>query len=192
MKQVVLIGDSIRMGYEPIVRRELDGLADVSGPKDNGRTSRNILDHLDEWVLARSFDVLHINCGLHDLARPRDTQAPAIPLDRYEQNVREILKRLLDHHRAGKVIWATTTPVNEKWHHENKGFDRHEADVEAYNAAAMKVTAEFGVTVNDLNAVIAKARPAQHLTKDGVPFTAAGYELLGKAVAEFVRPFLER
>ena len=192
MKHVVLIGDSIRMGYELIVRAELTGQAEVSGPKDNGRNSQNILDHLDEWVLTKDFDLLHINCGLHDLAQPRDTQAPAIPLDCYERNVREILKRILGHGGIGKVIWATTTPVNEKWHHENKGFDRHEADVEAYNAGAMKVTGELQVTVNDLNAVITEAQRDQHLTKDGVHFTEAGYELLGKAVAEFIRPFLLR
>ena len=190
MKKVVLIGDSTRKAYEPIVRAVLAGSAEVSSPVDICRTSQHILDHLDEWVLSRSCDVLHINCGLHDLSRQRDTNSPAIPVDSYERNVRQILQQILTSGKAGKLIWATSTPVNESWHHENKSFDRLESDVEAYNARAMKVTAELGIAVNDLSAVITKAGRDQHLTKDGVHFTVEGYELLGKAVAEFIRPLL--
>ncbi|HEY66459.1 MAG TPA: hypothetical protein G4O02_18060 [Caldilineae bacterium] len=43
---VVLIGDSIRMGYEPFVWEMLQGVADVWGPEENGGTSQNVLDHL--------------------------------------------------------------------------------------------------------------------------------------------------
>ena len=37
MKQVMLLGDSLRMGYEPLVRELLKGKAEVSGPNENGR-----------------------------------------------------------------------------------------------------------------------------------------------------------
>ena len=67
MKKLILIGDSIRMGYQAAVIRELIGLADVWAPEQNGGNSANILKHLDEWVLRQSPDIVHINCGLHDL-----------------------------------------------------------------------------------------------------------------------------
>ena len=76
-----------------------------------------------------------------------------MPLAEYEGNVRQILQRL-QRELDGAVVWATTTPVDETWHHQNKGFDRLEADVEAYNAAARAVAVALGVPIDDLFAVV--------------------------------------
>lgn len=59
MKTIILIGDSIRMGYSPFVRQELEGKAQIWEPEANGGTSRNVLSNLDEWVLAREGDIVH-------------------------------------------------------------------------------------------------------------------------------------
>ena len=91
-----------------------------------------------------SRDLVHVNCGLHDLKRAFGA-ASEVPLDEYERNVRQILQRL--QRELGVVVWATTTPVDENWHHQNKGFDRLEADVEAYNAAARAVAVDLGVPI---------------------------------------------
>ena len=48
MERVILIGDSIRKGYQEIVRQELVGEVEVWGPEENGRDSQNVLNHLDE------------------------------------------------------------------------------------------------------------------------------------------------
>ena len=42
MQQLILIGDSIRMGYQADVIRELTELADVWAPTQNGGNSANI------------------------------------------------------------------------------------------------------------------------------------------------------
>ena len=39
MKQVLLLGDSIRMLYQPVVGEKLSDIAEVSGPEENGRWS---------------------------------------------------------------------------------------------------------------------------------------------------------
>ncbi|MBI4024965.1 MAG: hypothetical protein HY360_08280 [Verrucomicrobia bacterium] len=57
MKTVVLIGNSIRNGYQATVQRELSEIANVWGPVENGRTSRYILEHFDECVLSRKPDL---------------------------------------------------------------------------------------------------------------------------------------
>ena len=189
MQQLILIGDSIRMGYQADVIRELAELANVWGPTQNGGNSANILQHLDEWIISLSPDVVHINCGLHDLGKDFDTGEPAIPIDQYESNLRAFLGRILAETNC-TVIWAATTPVNEIWHHERKGFDRLEADVAAYNAVALKVADDFAIPVNDLFGVITGAGRDSCLTPDGVHFTPEGCALLGKAVAEFVKPRL--
>ncbi|MDE2743568.1 MAG: GDSL-type esterase/lipase family protein [Gemmatimonadota bacterium] len=181
---VVLIGDSIRMGYQDHVISQLAGRAEVWSPEENGGDSRNVLAHLDQWVLARQPDLVHVNCGLHDLKRAFGA-ASEVPLAEYEGNVRQILQRL-QRELNGAVVWATTTPVDEPWHHQNKGFDRLEADVDAYNAAARAVAEDLGVPIDDLFAVVEREGKAQLLTQDGVHFTEEGSQLLGRVVAECV------
>lgn len=193
MRNVILIGDSIRMGYEPVVREALDdgtpGAAEVWGSAENGGTSANVLAHLDEWVISRDADVVHLNCGLHDLRRERGAAGCAAPLDRYRANVEEIMRRIAGGTRS-KLVWATTTPVNEKRHNAVKGFDRFGLDVAAYNRAALDAALEFDVEVNDLfEFVTAKGRDGL-LADDGVHFTNAGYRLLGEEVARVVRAAL--
>lgn len=185
---IVLIGDSIRMGYQSYVVNELAGRAEVWAPEENGGDSRKVLAHLDQWVFARQPNLVHVNCGLHDLKRAFGAE-PAVPLAEYERNVRQILQTLQRGLNA-PVVWATTTPVDETWHHQNKGFDRLEADVEAYNAAARAVAENLGVPIDDLFAVVQREGKARLLTQDGVHFTEQGSQLLGRAVAECIRGHL--
>lgn len=186
---VILIGDSIRMGYQGVVTRELAGMAEVWGPEQNGGNSENVLNNLEEWVLSHPAAVVHINCGLHDIKKEFDTGEAAIALEPYEVNVRKILGRLKGEFE-GKVVWAATTPVNEKWHHENKGFDRFEADVDRYNDIASGIAGELGIPIDDLFFVITRAGRDRLLQRDGVHFIEEGSELLGKAVADCVRSLL--
>ena len=181
---VVLIGDSIRMGYQDHVASQLAGRVKVWAPEENGGDSRNVLAHLDQWIFSRQPDLVHVNCGLHDLKRAFGA-ASAVPVDEYEGNVRQILQKL-QRELNGAVVWATTTPVDENWHHQNKGFDRLGADVEAYNAAACAVAEDIGVPIDDLFAVVQREGKARLLTQDGVHFTEEGSQLLGRVVAECV------
>jgi lysophospholipase L1-like esterase len=186
MITVVLIGDSIRMGYQETVRSQLAGWADVWGPEENGGTSERVLANLDDWALSRPFSVLHINCGLHDLKREFGQDENAVPLEDYEKNVRAIMTRAKEATQA-PVVWALTTPVNEAWHHETKPFDRFEVDVGAYNAVARDLAGELGVIVNDLFGVVTSAGRDDLLLPDGVHFKPEGYALLGGRVADCCR-----
>ncbi len=187
---VVLIGDSIRMGYQATVARELGGRADVWGPEENGGNSRNVLAHLDEWAVRRRPAIVHINCGLHDLRRELGCEANAVPLEEYVENVRTILKRLLEHSGA-RVIWATTTPVNEEDHRSRKGFDRFTADVDRYNAAASAVARELDVPIDDLFGEVTARDASTMLLDDGVHYGEEGYRHLGRTVAAFLQPLVD-
>ena len=61
LPRVVLVGDSIRLGYAPRVAERLAGKAVVISPAENGGDSANVLAHLDEWVLRQKPDVIHLN-----------------------------------------------------------------------------------------------------------------------------------
>jgi lysophospholipase L1-like esterase len=148
-----------------------------------------VLANLDTWVISRQPDIVHINCGLHDIRRAYDSDARAIPLDAYTSNVRQILTRIQQKTEA-TVIWAATTPVNYERHHEVKGFDRFESDVDAYNAAAAAIASALAIPINDLFSVIMNAGRDALLTPDGVHFWGPGYDLLGKAVADCIQQYL--
>lgn len=197
MKKIALIGDSIRMGYAPLVIEQLAGFAEVWHPDENGGTTRNILDHAAPWITGRGVDLFHINAGLHDIAKgfvegdlPDGLHRgkPRVNVDDYERNVAAILAAAKA--TGAAVIWALTTPVNEQWHHATKGFDRFEADVASYNAAARRAAEAAAVPINDLHAVITAAGRDNLLTPDGVHFKPEGSILLADTVARRIRASL--
>jgi isoamyl acetate esterase len=186
VKKVILIGDSIRMGYQQTVRMDLADLAEVSWPEMNSYDSRNLLAKIDEWGIAPQPDLVHINCGLHDLKRDRvRSEFQVAPAD-YARKVEEVLHRLRDQTRA-KIIWATTTPVNERWHSLEKPFDRFEADVQAYNAKVLEICGRLDIVVDDLYGFAMRVGPDRYLSADGVHFNPDGYEVLGAEVARVIR-----
>lgn len=188
MKKVILIGDSIRAGYQGHVESTMAGEAEFWHPEQNGGTSANVLAHLDEWVISRKPDLVHINAGLHDLAR-LDTGACRVDEADYKRNVRAILTRIADETGA-KIIWALTTPVNEVNHHKNKTFDRFEVDVVSRNRIAADVCEDLGVPINDLFTVVMTEGRDKLLLDDGVHYTEEGKRILGEAVVKALREAL--
>ena len=188
MKKLVLIGDSIRMGNQDEVRRQLPTEVEIFTPTQNGGDSRNVKSHLQEWVLEQSATVVHLNCGLHDIKREFASQQISVSPEEYRSNLHQILETVTE--AAETTIWATTTPVNQDWHHQRKGFDRLISDVLEYNRVAISIAEELRVVVNDLYQTITEAGRDQLLVPDGVHFSPQGSSLLGKAVSNVVSPYL--
>jgi len=191
MRQVVLIGDSIRMGYQDTVVELLDGLGDVWAPTENGEDSAKVLAHVEPWIIERQPDVVHLNAGLHDLKCPFGSETRQVPLDAYRANMEAIVERVLAETKA-VVVLALTTPVDQAWHHAVKGFDRFESDVDAYNAVVRDIAAAADTELNDLWGIVDAAGKDRLLEPDGVHFNEAGCRLLGLAVSERVLSALER
>ena len=82
MKKIVLLGDSIRMGYDKYVRKSLEGSAEVFYPAENCRFTFYLLRTLRDWVkngdLPTDADVVHWNAGLWDMAVLYD-DGPLVP-----------------------------------------------------------------------------------------------------------------
>ena len=182
----MLVGDSIRLGYAARVAARLAGKAVVVSPPENGGDSANVLAHLDEWVLRQKPDVVHLNCGLHDLKRSRKDGHHQVELDRYAENLRRIVARIREGTDAA-LVFADTTPILDDRHaRRGADFDRTEADVRRYNAAAVAVMSELGVPVHDLHWVVEQGGPETMLGPDGTHYTAAGSDRLAEAVADCV------
>ncbi|HET6427968.1 MAG TPA: SGNH/GDSL hydrolase family protein [Phycisphaerae bacterium] len=183
--RILIIGDSISIGYTPFVSEMLSGRAEVGHNDGNGGDARNVRAHLDEWLAEFRAQIVHLNCGLHDIKVPFDSDARQVPLAEYRRHLTWVADRL----KASPVtaIWASSTPVVEAWHHQRKEFDRFNADVDAYNAAAAEIMTAAGIAVNDLHSIVAAAGPEKLLSPDGVHFPDPGYRMLAEKVAACLR-----
>ena len=192
LPRVVLIGDSIRMGYQAVVKEALVGKAQIWAPEDNCRYAAYALEHLDEWISSRRPDVIHLNVGLHDMYLMKETGAPRTSLEDYGKNLRKIFERITKETSA-ILILALTTPVHEQWQEVSEGYGRvvrRDSDVVRYNRLAGQPAKEFSLPVNDLYRVVGEVGKEELMTKDGVHFNAKGNDRLGNAVATHIRDAL--
>ncbi len=193
LPRVLLIGDSISIGYTFPTRKLLAGKANVLRiPANGGPTSRG-LQHLGKWLAIGKLDVIHFNFGLHDCRIMWPKDKPQIPIEAYEKNLRQIVAKLKKN--GAKLIWATTTAVVD-----GERRKRRLKDVEAYNAVARKIMEAEGIPINDLFAALMAmdgskvkdpdaAKKGKRMTRqrittsDGTHFTPQGYQLLARRVA---------
>ena len=115
LPRVVLVGDSIRLGYAPIVARLLSGKAAVISVEANGGDSGNVLRNLEEWVVREKPDIVHFNAGLHDLKVSRKAREYQVPIDQYEANLRKIVQ-IIRQETSASLIFASTTPILDERH----------------------------------------------------------------------------
>ena len=182
----MLIGDSIRGGYQPLVAEKCQGV-EVWDPPENCRHGVCVLDPFQEWVVEQEPDVLHVNSGLHDSSPQADGEHQIIlPQDRL------CLQRLIDkvrELRGTRMIWATTTPRYAP--DEAKPMDRWrpmaETEIDKYNEAALDTVNREGLPVNDLHEVVVRNGFTKCLVQDGVHMTEFGNEVLSDAVVKAVR-----
>ena len=193
LPKVVLIGDSIRLSYTPEVTRQLQGQAVIVSPSANGQDSSNLLKHLTEWVIREQPDVVHFNCGIHDTKKFAKTGTFQVSPEDYEKNLRAIVERIRKETKA-TTCFATSTPIlDDRAAAARAGRDYQllGSSIEQYNAIAIRVMRALNVPVNDLRVAVTTSRTPLTtealLGSDGVHFTAAGVELLGKQVAGFLR-----
>ena len=182
MKKILLIGDSIRNGYDLYVRESMEGLAQVHFPSENCRFASYILRYFHLWCEREKtfdFDAVHWNTGLWDTLRIYGDGC-LTPLDEYERELERIVLRIKRVCPKAVQIFATSTPVLESGYIE--GYEmRYNADVEAYNAVAVRVMEKHGVTVNDLYALM-KDTPESYHSDQTHFYTAEATRLMGDQV----------
>lgn len=189
MKNVLLIGDSIRIGYDKSVKESLSGKANVFFPKDNCRYAPYVLRYLHEWlgeVDGKDIDVIHWNAGLWDCARLFGEE-PQTPLDVYAYYIERICIRIKKLCPNAKVVFATSTRViSEKM---SDHFKRYNEEIEEYNKTAVSVVKKYGFEINDLYALSASLPIEAH--SDPVHYyTSEATKAFTNQVLSFVAPML--
>ncbi len=194
LPNVLLIGDSISIGYMVDARKALDGKANVFRPKTNCGPTIKGMEEIEKWIGDRKWDVIHFNFGLHDLkymgpqgqnlADPEaDDSHPQVPIDQYAENIGKLAERMKK--TGAVVIWRETTPVPEG----AKG--RVVGDSIKYNAAAAKAIEAVGGIQTDPFFEFATSIASDQRKAD-VHYTREGSAKLGQHVADVIEKALEK
>ena len=182
LPRVLLIGDSISVGYTMPTRKMLDGKANLHRALENCGPTEKGVTSLKKWLSEGKWDVIHFNFGLHDLKTMPKTEKVQVPLDDYEKNLKTIVEQLKG--TKASLIWASTTPVQDE--KTSAKAKRTNKNVEAYNAAAAKIMRAEGITINDLYKTAMDGPLADIQNKDGVHFSQRGSRMLAKQVSAAV------
>ena len=196
MKNVLLLGDSIRFGAPPdspgygiYVKEKLDGIANVFYPDDNGRFAQYTQRYIHIWasqVDAEKIDVIHWNNGLWDVLRLNGDEI-FTPIEIYVYFLKRIYNVLRLLFPNAKIIFALSTSVIEEWASPN--FIRYNADIEQYNQAAQELMESLGVEVNDLYTVTKAFTNDMH--SDWVHFNEEGSKRLAEVVTDKIIHLLQ-
>lgn len=184
LPRVLIIGDSISIGYTPALRSLLQGKANVHRIPANGGPTTRGLSSIEKWLGDGNYDVIHFNWGLHDLVfvnkngkrtSPKQGQGHhQVPIKQYEENMKKLVSRLKQ--TKAKLIWRNTTPVPAGCRL------RIESDELAYNTVAARIMKENKIPTDDHHSYVMK-----HMKQVQIPanvhFTAQGSAKLAELAA---------
>ena len=190
MKKVLIIGDSISIGYTPFVKEALAGKAIVKHNPGNAQHTGNGLEKLNEWLESEQWDVIQFNWGLWDLCyrspgskvqgnRDKVNGTITYSVEDYQKNMRALVKKLKA--TGAKLIFVTTTYVPEN------EAGRFAGDELRYNKAAIQVMKENDISVNNIWKASKKIHSKHGQAPDNVHYTKEGYKLLANKIGDFLQ-----
>jgi len=189
VKNVLIIGDSISIGYTPFIQKALaPDINVVHNPGNGGSTVRG-LDNIETWVGTREWNVILFNFGLHDLVRKDslnkyDVKGKiSVPVEKYKENLNRIVSKLRQ--TTATLIFINTTMVPEN------SSGRKVEDPAIYNAAALEVMRKNGIEVIDLYTASLTIH-SENSKPGNVHYTDKGYELLAVPIVKFIAAALKK
>jgi lysophospholipase L1-like esterase len=188
LPKVLLLGDSIRMSYQPHVAGLLEGKAEVVGPEDNCQYSLFTLSSIDRWIKALGRpDIVHWNNGIHDCGHNPGRSPVQIPIDMYRENIEFILKQLND--VTANIIWASSTPVHPERPFRDTEWAWKNEEINRYNDAARNLMQANNIQINDLHALV-WSDYEKYLSQDQLHLSESGQKACAQAAADSVSAFL--
>ena len=151
MKKVILLGDSIRMGYDKYVKDALAGVAEVYYPEENCKFAQYLLRFVHDWKATGKWptdaDIVHWNAGLWDVLELYGEE-PMTGEAQYAEMIARIDRQLRRLFPKAKIIFATSTSVQEEKYRPE--FKRRNETIARYNDIAIKALEESNCLINDL------------------------------------------
>lgn len=179
MKQVLILGDSISMGYREIVKQNLKGKADVCYYPENGRFSGYTLWLANQWIRNNGApDIVHWNNGIWDISLEEPLEGNFTPIEEYADHLERIIKLLK---RAGTehIIFATTTYQHPD---KKKIVQRMLNDI---ISVPLKSWLSENITVNDLGTLV-RNHLTEYVCEDMVHLTGAGYQACAEQTTKYI------
>ena len=184
-KKILIIGDSISIGYTPYVRDALADKAIVVHNPGNAQHTGTGLAKLDEWLGDEKWDIIQFNWGLWDLCyRSPDSSefgkkdkingVVEFTVEEYKTNLEKLVKRLLL--TNAKLVFVTTSFVPDGERGRMVGDDK------IYNKAALEVMKKYHIQVNDINKASKKIHKNEGKAANDVHYTEEGYKLLADKI----------
>lgn len=194
MKRILLLGDSIRMGYDKKVRELLkDEYEVIFAEEDNGRFAAYTLWQANQFFKhCGHFDLVHWNNGYWDMNVEAPMTEAIHPLDEYVNYLRRIIR--LIRQNGAQIVFATTTPIYEPGESkDNTGTGAtvcYSNDwVVKYNEAACALMKSERIFVNDLYGLCLKG-PKYYKSEDMLHLTEEGYAVIARQTAECIRKLI--
>lgn len=202
MKNVLLVGDSIRLGYQKKLAKYLGPNVTIYAPEENSRFAKYALWGVYYWMEKfgnPKIDVGQFNAGIWDLHRATADGQIFTPIDEYARDMRRLALQM--QYYSEKTIFANTIPagkaldkrpeldalINSSSNAVKLSLvapqDEWNRDIAAYNQKAESIMAELGIPVNDFYSAIF-ADTEKYIAGDGIHLTEEGYELLAQKTAE--------
>jgi lysophospholipase L1-like esterase len=171
---VFVIGDSISLGYTPVVRKNLKGKVNVERVPENCGKLSHALASVDKWLGSNHYKLIYFNFGIHDRRTPLAT---------YQKELKELVPKLKQH--ADIVVFASSTPLPQD---PSKEMDN--LDILEKNQAAKEVMSENQIHVDDLYAFV---EPNKHelMEANDCHFRSTGYVALGNHATETIKSLLK-
>ena len=193
LPRVLIIGDSISIGYTPFVQKALRDQATVVHNRGNAQHTGTGLKLIDRWLGNEKWDVIHFNWGLWDLCyrdppgsrkQGKDKGQVTFSPEQYGINLEKLIVRLKK--TEARLIWASITKVPEG----EKG--RIVGDDIRYNQVAQKLMKKYKIPINDLHAASSNFAPGLFRAPGDVHFNPEGRKALAKKVTEAIEKALQK
>ena len=193
--RILIIGDSISIGYTPFVKEGLVNNAEVFHNPGNAQHTGTGLKNIDEWIGKEKWDIIQFNWGLWDLCyrhsdskvqgnRDKENGKITYTIDEYSANLDSIVTMLQSKTEA-RLIFVTTTYVPEN------EAGRYNSDAIKYNDAAKKIMNKHSIIVNDIYDQSISIHQKFGKGSDDVHYSNQGYKELGELVADFLDTEIE-
>lgn len=189
--RILIIGDSISIGYTPFVKENLKDVAEVYHNPGNAQHTGTGLQKIEEWIGNGDWDIIQFNWGLWDLCyrhpdsklygnRDKIKGKITYKSETYATNLDAIVNRLKKITQA-RLIFVTTTFVPE----DEAG--RYQKDAIKYNRVAKEVMKNNKVLINDIYATSKTIHKSLGKGDDDVHYTDKGYKKLAVPIASFLK-----
>ena len=132
-RKIFILGDSVSIHYGPYLKKLIkhkfdydrkrgidEALTDLDKPIGaNAGDSVMVMEYLaEEYKNNTKYEILIINCGLHDVRIDRTLNKIQVKLEDYRMNLTKLIEISIS--MSDKTIWVGLTPVIDEIHNSRK------------------------------------------------------------------------